>query len=95
MKIRWTPSAEADLVQVHNFVAEDNLRAADGLIEKFYNTAMHLGQFPRLGKIGRVKGTRELVIPGTWFYLSYRIDDDEVQVLAVVHGARRRPSSRA
>jgi toxin ParE1/3/4 len=40
-----------------------------------------------------VPETRELVILGTAYVASYRIVGDEIQVLAVLHGARRWPDS--
>jgi toxin ParE1/3/4 len=95
MRVRWTPQAEQDIEEVHQFVARDSLKAADGLIDKLYTTALRLGQFPKLGKGGCVKGTRDLVVPGTPFYLSYRVVDEGIHILAVVHGARRRPPARA
>jgi len=39
----------------------------------------------------RLAGTRELVVPGTTFIIAYRVKAGRVDLLAVVHGARRRP----
>jgi plasmid stabilization system protein ParE len=38
-----------------------------------------------------VSGTRELVVSRTSYVVAYRLQDDEAQVLAVRHGARRWP----
>lgn len=48
---------------------------------------------PYLGRAGRIRGTRELVVTGTPYVVAYRIMPEGVQVLAVVHGARDRPGT--
>lgn len=35
--------------------------------------------------------TRELVIPGTPYFLPYRVKGDVVQILGVIHEARKWP----
>jgi toxin ParE1/3/4 len=47
-----------------------------------------------IGRQGRVGGTRELVVQGTPYIVVYRVHDD-VEILAVVHGARKWPESFA
>ncbi len=46
---------------------------------------------PEMGRVGRVEGTRELVISGTPFFAAYRIARRRVEILALIHGARRWP----
>lgn len=58
--------------------------------ELFSDAADRLATSPRIGAIGRVAGTREL-IPHESYRLVYEISDDEVWILAVVHTARRWP----
>jgi plasmid stabilization system protein ParE len=43
------------------------------------------------GREGRVTGTRELVIRGTPFIVAYRLERNEVSILAVMHAARKWP----
>jgi toxin ParE1/3/4 len=52
-----------------------------------------LATFPERGRQGRIEGTRELVVAGTPFVVAYRIRSREMEVLAIVHGARRWPDS--
>lgn len=49
--------------------------------------------FPESGRRGRVKGTRELVVPDSPFIVAYRLTSSTVDILSVVHSARRWPSS--
>jgi len=48
---------------------------------------------PRMGRIGRIAGTRELVLSGTPYVVIYdlRNMDEQIYILRVLHGARRWP----
>lgn len=52
-----------------------------------------LSSHPKKGRVGRVTGTRELVIGGTPFLVAYREAAEAVEVLRVLHGARRWPEN--
>lgn len=52
-----------------------------------------LGDHPKIGRIGRVAGTYELVIPGIPYIVPYRIRNQEVQILSVFHTSRKWPES--
>jgi toxin ParE1/3/4 len=45
-------------------------------------------EFPESGRIGRIAGTRELVIPRTPYIAAYVVLDDKVRILRVLHGAQ-------
>lgn len=55
--------------------------------------ASHLQDHPDPGRMGRVRGTRELVIQRTPFILVYRVRarTSRVGVLRVLHGAQQWP----
>jgi len=91
--LRWAERAVEQLEMLHAYVAEDNARAADALVDRVIETAEKLIQFPLLGRDGRVPGTRELMLPGTPIILAYRAHKNSVQIIAVIHGARRWPDS--
>jgi toxin ParE1/3/4 len=91
MKIVWTAPAYRDLMHVFDYVAEDNTAAAGRLIETILATAESLASFPFLGRVGQLPSTRELVITGTPYYVPYRIKGTEIQILSVIHGARKWP----
>jgi toxin ParE1/3/4 len=50
-----------------------------------------LKAFPDIGRPGRVRGARELVVVGTPYVIPYRVKGEEVQILRVYHAARRWP----
>jgi toxin ParE1/3/4 len=52
-----------------------------------------LTRHPFAGREGRVQGTRELAVARTPYVIAYRIRQDEIQILAVLHGAQRWPTT--
>jgi len=90
--IVWLAGAIADRDAQLDYIAQDNPSAA---IEQGDKVAGHVGKladYPKLGRVGRKKGTRELVISGTPFIVVYRIQGEEtVQILRLLHGAQQWP----
>ena len=56
------------------------------------NAVEILKRFPASGRPGRVAGTRELVVSRTPYIVPYRVRDDTVELLLVLHAARKWPS---
>lgn len=52
----------------------------------------NLRRFPASGRPGRVLGTRELVVSRTPYIVPYRVRGDMVELLLVLHAARKWPS---
>jgi toxin ParE1/3/4 len=61
--IIWTPPAELALDGIIDHIAAENPAAARYVVATIREHAEHLGVFPRLGRPGRVKASRELVVP--------------------------------
>ena len=93
MKILWTRLAIADMDAAHDHIAEENPSAAAGVLERIKKSVAMLLRHPRLGRAGRVVGTRELVVSGTPFVIPYRIKTGRIEILAVIHSARSWPES--
>jgi len=93
MKVLWTGAGRADVDAIWTYVAQDNVEAADVLAQAFHASSTLLEKFPKLGRAGRIRGTRELIVTGTPYLLIYRIVD-RVEVLHVLHGARDWPPKR-
>lgn len=51
-----------------------------------------LGRHPRGGRVGRVGGTREQVVGGTPYAVVYRLEEEAILVLRVLHGRQQWPS---
>jgi toxin ParE1/3/4 len=93
VKIRWTRLAVEDLNLAYEYVAAENPSAAHALIARIESAVNVLRAHPEIGRSGRVEGTRELVISGTPFIVAYRLGRNRIEILAVIHGARRWPES--
>lgn len=63
MKIRWSPTAVSDLKAIRTYIANDNPTAARKIARRIQESVNRLVSFPLSGRIGRVQGTRELVVP--------------------------------
>ena len=64
-------------------------------MERIFRVAENLGEFPLFGRVGSELGRsdlRELIVQG--YRVIYRVLPDEVEIIAVRHGARRSPSDR-
>lgn len=91
MLIEWRDEAKADARAALDYIAQDNLAAAYGVYGEIEQQVALLAEFPKMGRSGRVKGTRELVVTRTPYIVAYRIKGDVVQVLRVLHGAQQWP----
>jgi toxin ParE1/3/4 len=91
MRLYWAPGAIEDLGQLRAYIAQDNPRAAAEVAAKVLEAVERLTGFPASGRPGRVPNTRELVVPGTPLVIPYRVTDRGVEIIAVLHGARRWP----
>lgn len=94
LAVIWTAPAWQQYQDAMARLAEDRPQSA--LIQDKAITAAvaRLGSYPRMGRPGRTRGTRELVVPGTPFLLVYRIQEQDarqIQVIRFLHGAQQWP----
>jgi toxin ParE1/3/4 len=91
MTLVWQNAAVNDRFDQLDFIALDNpLAAVMQDIEIEQQTNMLTLQ-PKMGRAGRIKGTRELVIVRTPFIAIYRIKQERIEILRVLHGAQNWP----
>lgn len=80
--------AVEDRNKIFDFIEQDDPRAAIFVDERIEEQTKMLGLFPECGRQGRIEGTRELVIIRTPYIVAYRVLDDAVRILRVLHGAQ-------
>jgi toxin ParE1/3/4 len=90
MNLVWTLRAKIDRKDIREYIGGDDPAAAMKLDELFGAMAERLVAHPRLGRLGRLAGTRELVIHRSYI-LVYRPVGDTVQVLRLLHAGRKWP----
>lgn len=93
MDVLWTAKARADLLAHIRFIAQDDPDAAARMNALLQAKASGLGQYPLMGRNGRVRGTRELLLP-PHYILAYIVREDAVYIVSVLHAARRYPPDR-
>ena len=91
MRVRWTTPAREQFVRAFEYIAEENRAAAVRTADQIWESTLLLARHSMAGREGRVPDTRELIISGTPFVVAYRIEKNEVRILAVLHAAREWP----
>ena len=88
MQVRWSPEAAADLELIVRYIQKDNPAAARDVAMTIYDGASSLKTLPNRGRLGRRRGSRELVFPPLPYILVYRVKGGFVEVSRVYHGAQ-------
>jgi toxin ParE1/3/4 len=91
MILEWTEPAASDLIEILDYIAEDNPAAALAAVDRIEQTSLRLTDFPLSGREGSLQDTRELPIPSLPFVIIYSIRETTVEILRVLHGAQRWP----
>jgi len=91
MRFEWLPQALLDFSEIIDFIAADNPVAAIEQGDEIEGQVAGLLDNRHMGRPGRVKGTRELVVVRTPYIVVYRVKREAIQILRVLHGARLWP----
>jgi toxin ParE1/3/4 len=84
-----TVQAEEDLIEIWTYIAQDNSRAADRLLDTLDEKSHQLADNPRLGveRLDIGPGVRSWRVRS--YLILYRECDEGVEVVRYAHGARR------
>ena len=91
MKLAWTKAAIRDLVHIRRSIAHDNPTAASAVASHILDAVDKVPRHPEMGRIGRLVGTRELVVTGTPYLIPYRVHPKAIELLRVLHGRQNWP----
>jgi toxin ParE1/3/4 len=92
MKIVWTRRAEQHLRAAYRYWSSEKPESsADIMLERILSTVEHLEHNSELGRLGRIATSRELILRPLPFVLAYRVRRDKIEILALLHGARKWP----
>jgi len=91
MQVRWTTPAAQDLEDIALYIQKDSESAASAVAKALFDAANSLDVLPSRGRVGRIPGTRELVVPALPYIVVYEVADTAVQILHIYHGARNWP----
>jgi plasmid stabilization system protein ParE len=73
MHIQWTQRARRQFLALIDTLLEENPSAAERTYDAITDSLSRLATFPEMGRRGRVRNTRELVIPSQPYIVAYRI----------------------
>ena len=89
--ILWLDDAVNDLQALRQYISHDKPTAANRVGQQILHTVSLLAQQSGIGRPGRVHGTRELIIPNTPYIIPYRIKNNTVEILRVLHSSMQWP----
>ena len=90
MKLRWSPEALQDLLDIHDFISRKAPAQADQLIDALITSAEQLERFPHSGRSVPeydVPAIREII--HSPYRIIYRVENTSVEIVTVLHGARK------
>ena len=61
-EIEWSQLARDDLLAIVDYISDDNPDAAQRLKDEIEAKVAKLPEHPRLYRVGRIEGTREMVV---------------------------------
>jgi toxin ParE1/3/4 len=88
MRIRWTAPAAADLEQIKAYLDEHYPHLAQRTIRILYDSIRSLKTMPNRARVGLRSGTRELIMHPLPYLVVYRVKEDAVEILHIVHRDR-------
>jgi plasmid stabilization system protein ParE len=89
MNVLITLAAEADLLTIGTWIAEDNPSRAETFVEDLRQACKSIGDMPlAYPSVERHKRRRLRRRPYRDYLIFYRIRDEHVEIVHVLHGAR-------
>jgi len=93
MTVYWTQNAKRELRAIHDFIAQNSTRYAQGMVDRITRKTERLARWPQLGaQVPEYSDEtiREiLVLP---YRIIYRTRGSRIEVLSVVHSAMQLPN---
>ncbi|MGR3807964.1 addiction module toxin, RelE/StbE family [Pasteurella testudinis DSM 23072] len=86
----WLEPAREDLLAIVDYISDDSVEVAQRVKDNLEMKAEKLLDFPKMGRLGRVEGTRELV---AWrnYILVYQETESAIRILRVLNSAQQWP----
>lgn len=92
MNVHWTDNAIEHLANIYEYIALNSPTYAKGMVDKITRRSSQIADSPFSGRMVpeyQSHDIRELIENS--YRIIYRIKQDQIDVLAVIHGARLMP----
>ena len=92
MNVHWTQTAQSHLLAIYEYIAQDSPFYATRMVDRLTSRTLQIGTYPLAGRSVPEFERDDIreVIEGR-YRLIYRIKPSQVDILAVIHGARLLP----
>ena len=90
LPVEWKLAARLDLIEIIDYIAQENPQAAEKIKRLLDDTAERLGEMPYINRRGQVTGTREKIAHKNYIIV-YRITSDKVEIINIVHNHKNYP----
>lgn len=88
LRYEFTPSAAADLREIHAYIARNNPENARRFIDRVKTACRSLVDAPGKGRARPEFGDSVLSFPFGNYIIFYKLTEEGVSILRVIHGAR-------
>jgi toxin ParE1/3/4 len=90
LPILWRAEAQSDLAAIFEYIAERNPQSALDLYDDIERLVSQLPYHPYLYRLGRVSGTRELVVHPNYIVV-YRVSATAIEIVSILHSRQQYP----
>ncbi len=90
MKALWTDAALNQLEAIRDYLAQTSPEYARGIVERLVRRSEQIGIFPYAGRMVpeyEIEEVRQVIESS--YRIIYLIKEDQIEVLAIIHTARR------
>jgi addiction module RelE/StbE family toxin len=91
-EVHYLPAAQQDLIDILNYIKQDNPTAAHMLFQEIDEAISRLEDFPKMGvtpKDLRLKSLNYRMLVINNYLVFYVIKDDIIEIRRIVHGKRK------
>ncbi len=92
-KLFWTRRALHKLDSIGAKIYSDNPDASERVTKRIVQSADVLLEYPEIGRVGRIEKTRELVLSDIPYILPYKITENYISILTILHTAQKWPNT--
>jgi addiction module RelE/StbE family toxin len=92
MKVHWTRNAIDHLVNIYEYISLNSPTYAKQMVDRITGRSVQIADNPQSGRMVpeyQAEDIRELIEKP--YRIIYRVKHDQIDVLAVIHGARLLP----
>ncbi|MBA4392588.1 MAG: plasmid stabilization protein [Desulfobacca sp.] len=92
MRIVWSPLAVDRVLEIAEYIAQDNPDAAESWVETIFSKVEQLKSFPESGrKVPETTNPRIRELLYGQYRIIYRIEENQLSILTVRHGKQILP----